>query len=429
MADFNDNTSSELLEKFKNEDLDIDNKNFEKIKELISEEKNLKICNHRKETLLHLACRSKYTEIVKILIGKGLEINKPDKYGYTPLMNASREGEIESVKLLLKANADINFKGRTNGTALIYACHNQVSNILIKLLLDNGANPNIVSKMIGYPETPLLSAIRSNNISLVKLLLSYGANPIMKNEYGYEPIFEACILNDTNISELLIKDYNVNINVNTLNTKRSPLHYASLHNSVDNVKYLLKNGADIKQIDSDGNNVLCNACWSGNYETVSILLNDKNININERCDKGKTALYYACEFCYENIVKILLENGANPNIYTLEGDTALFQALYKKKKNIINMIIDANVDLNMINYKKDNALILACKYKFTDIAKKLISLGINIHHRNMTGVSVWKYATYDNELVQILEDNKLEKTEMDIKEPENMFLNLDGGDY
>lgn len=54
------------------------------------------------------------TDMVKLLIAKGLDVNAKDKYGRTALMCAARGGHAEIMRLLLDSGADVNAKMITN---------------------------------------------------------------------------------------------------------------------------------------------------------------------------------------------------------------------------------------------------------------------------------------------------------------------------
>lgn len=55
----------------------------------------------------------------------------------------------------------------------------------VKLLLEDGVNPNATGKRGG---TPLIKAAKGNHIEIVQLLLSYGANPLQRNQKGRSAI-------------------------------------------------------------------------------------------------------------------------------------------------------------------------------------------------------------------------------------------------
>lgn len=50
------------------------------------------------ETFLYTAIEKGYTKIVELLIEKGADVNFKDKYGWTPLYLAAKEGYAEIVQ-------------------------------------------------------------------------------------------------------------------------------------------------------------------------------------------------------------------------------------------------------------------------------------------------------------------------------------------
>lgn len=88
------------------------------------------------------------------------------------LLKAERDGDIETIKILLKNGADINSKQTPDGaTALIWAAVEGHMD-MVKLLLDNGADINATNN-VGM--TALMGAAKVGNIEVVKLLLARGA--------------------------------------------------------------------------------------------------------------------------------------------------------------------------------------------------------------------------------------------------------------
>ena len=81
---------------------------LEKAKECIYkntiEENNAK--NHAYQTPLHIAARKGYTDICKLLIQMGVNINARDNYSHTPLHYAALYGYFDIVDLLKHAGAD-----------------------------------------------------------------------------------------------------------------------------------------------------------------------------------------------------------------------------------------------------------------------------------------------------------------------------------
>jgi len=101
-------------------------------------------------------------EKVKILLPT---ININGLYGgCTGLMNASRNNHGNIIKLLLDNGADVNIIGSNCKTALMYALWNGRINI-VKLLIDNGAD---------------LTAVDQNGSTVLKLAEMYKNNDIIE---------------------------------------------------------------------------------------------------------------------------------------------------------------------------------------------------------------------------------------------------------
>ncbi len=108
------------------------------IKDQINLDINYK--NHNGSTALSIALSNGYTEIVKLLLEKGVNTNIKDKRGYTPLLLASNYGFTEIVKLLLEKGDDVNIRDEEGNTALSFALKNGYTEIAELLKSKNGEN-------------------------------------------------------------------------------------------------------------------------------------------------------------------------------------------------------------------------------------------------------------------------------------------------
>ena len=80
---------------------------------------------------------------------------------------------------------NINIKDEDNNTLLHHACENDRHDS-IKLLLNNGGNPNIKENSFGL--TPLHWATEYEDMDMVKLLIDNGADPNIPDDNGDKPI-------------------------------------------------------------------------------------------------------------------------------------------------------------------------------------------------------------------------------------------------
>src|SRR3954469_20147966 len=95
-----------------------------------------------------------------------------DLGGFTPLLFAARQGDLESGRILLGAGATANELAANGASALVVAAHSG-QGAFAKLLLERGADPNAAGA--GY--TALHAAVLRGDGELVKALLARGADP------------------------------------------------------------------------------------------------------------------------------------------------------------------------------------------------------------------------------------------------------------
>lgn len=232
----------------------------------------------------------------------------------TPLMFAAREGDLESAKLLVAAGADVNaldgdgkdvlglaiFNGSYDVASFLIDNHSKVNQAdaqrfttlfwavdrrnmetapnfpwvvttdplpLIKKLLDAGANPNAVVNNTprgrmreGTPRivfaTPLMRAAFSGDLELVKLLLSYGADPKIVSKDNETALMAAAgtgfipgynkgrsAAERLEVVKLLI-DLGQDVNAAD-NYGITPLMVAANIGDVPIIQYLIEKGADL----------------------------------------------------------------------------------------------------------------------------------------------------------------------------------------
>ncbi len=121
--------------------------------------------------LLHIACKNGNTEVVKLLLEHGANVNQQNENGQTPLRTACIYANSDVVQILLKHGADIasiNFEHSENLALLCDACKNGNTEV-VKLLLEHEADFNIKDS---FNSTPLLIACTKGNAEIVKLILT-----------------------------------------------------------------------------------------------------------------------------------------------------------------------------------------------------------------------------------------------------------------
>ena len=162
-------------------------------------------------TPLVYAARSNDLDSVKALLDAGADINQVTNYGWSPLLVATQNRYYKLGAYLIERGADVNLPNKGGWTPLYLATDNR--NIesgdypvrkpdmdhldFIKLLLDKRANVNARMKdstetrtvftnqwLDENGATPFLRASQSGDLALMKLLLEYGADPKIPTVLG-----------------------------------------------------------------------------------------------------------------------------------------------------------------------------------------------------------------------------------------------------
>lgn len=188
---------------------------------------------------------------------------------------------------------------------------NNIQNVIDKInviggVMDKGVNILNIPNNLGT--IPLIIAIKNNNIELVKLLLSKGAdvNKIANNE---SPLLVASQFGHDLIVKLLLDTPGVNINIMGID-KETPLFKAAQNGKTNVVELLLSKGADANL--SDGFDTPLLAAIKNfrlNPTPVVRLLLEKGVDANQPDKNGKLPVEIASERQQTDVVNLLLENG------------------------------------------------------------------------------------------------------------------------
>jgi len=317
------------------------NNDIEMVKFLIKEGADIYFSDKSGQLALDYAKEKNYLEIIKILqdrelldlelidkiknrdfkaslhlLKQGASINILDEEGFSPLHYASYNGDIRTIEILLENGADVQLQdadgldalgnaregGNQTAIALLedYIKQKEIDNILIeavksknsekaKILLLDGADINAEDKL-GF--TPLHWAIINGDIEMVKFLLKEDADIYfdipntalnfakLKKQTEIAKILEERAQMDAKLIQS-VKTKNIEdiqyllaqgASVNCLDEEGfSPLHYASYNGDIRIIEILLENGADIQLQDADGLDALGNAREGGNQSAVTFL--------------------------------------------------------------------------------------------------------------------------------------------------------------
>jgi ankyrin repeat protein len=275
---------------------------------------------------------------------------KLESGGLTALVFASRQGDLDTVKILLDAGANVNQVTQYGWTPLLTATQNKYYKVA-SYLLDRGADPNIANKG-GW--TPLYIATDNRNIEggdypvrkpdmdhleFIKKLLNKGANP------------NARAVDSTETRTIFTMQW-------LYEDGATPFLRAAQSGDVALMKVLLQYGADPMIATKNGDTALMVAAGIGWVEGVTFEWSDK-----------------------ENLeaVKMCLELGNDVNAADLDGRTALHGAAHKGRNDVIQMLVDHGARLDARDKgSRDtiNGELLGYSWQPIDYADGLVRVGV-----------------------------------------------------
>jgi len=248
-----------------------------------------------------------------------------------PLIEASRDGREDQVRLLLNRGADVNTRDRNFNSALMLAADNGHENI-VRLLLARDADVNARNE---FDHSALILTAENGNETIVRLLIESGAGINSRTIDGHTALIIAAHNGHENVVRLLL-DKGAEIDArNNIGSTALSVTATSGHESI--ARLLLDRGANVNNRSTLGNTPLMIATVMGHENVVRLLLN-KGANVNESNNFGNTTLMLAVKKGLEDIVRLLLENGADVDARNNSGRTALSIAKEERNENIIKLL-------------------------------------------------------------------------------------------
>lgn len=339
--------------------------------------------------LLQMATVKGDMEYVKLLLGRGLDPNFEGGYYHTSLQAAARMGHTDIVKLLIAAGADPNKAGGKYSTPLWAAVQYQQGD-MFKLLIAHGADANPPASYWPLARTYYPSliqmAIAMDDMSIVQSLIDRGAhiNPAPSERHSHFPaIIEACNRGNPAMVRLLLT-YGADPRIlgpmkphviphyYPAVEKTSALHMACKMGHQEVVKELLAYGVDLESSDNDFGTPLCAAAFGGHISVMEILL-EAGANTDESVNGS--ALWYAASRGHSQIVEKLLAIGVTLGIRSSSRNALKEASFWWFRKDIIQILLDSVQGSPEEIAACEDALASACARKNDDALKLLLDYG------------------------------------------------------
>jgi ankyrin repeat protein len=279
--------------------------------------------------------------VVEELVKGGADVNMGSKTGFTPLMFAAQQDDVDSARILLKAGAKANEVQPRSGMRPLMIASAMGHAKSVDLLLDNGADPNAVDangyaalhRVVRDSDYGINLAAKDDILAITKSLLKHGANPNIRINVDKEKIAEE--IRNGFTQQTYEKRTSVTITEIELQGA-TPLFLAAEVNNLDVIKTLVEAGADPLLATEKGSTPLMMASGAGTdvqrerapeevataVETAKFLV-EHGADVNAAGQYGWTALHAASYQGLKDVIKYLVENGAKIDQKDSFGQTPL----------------------------------------------------------------------------------------------------------
>lgn len=315
--------------------------NREAVHSLLKRKANVNGAQGDGMTALHWAAYWDDVEMMKLLLAAGANVHAVTRVGaIPPLFLACANGSSAALELLLKAGANPNSINANGTTALMMAASSGNANA-VKLLLDEGAGAN--AREAAHGQTALMFAASLNRAAVIKLLLARGAeanaatsareqDKVRFDRDGH-PFYEPPASKKATNPTTKVKDEETpKVNTEGVTRELLLLSRALGFQSARVVFDKPQKGPQLTppmRVGPEfvgGMTATLFAAREGHKEAVAALL-EGGAAINQANADKFTPLVMAIVNGHLDLASDLLERGADPNVATLTGLTPLYATI------------------------------------------------------------------------------------------------------
>ena len=381
--------------------------------------------------MIHIVLRSIYNdnealETVKLLVSYGCDPLEANFHGNTPIYIAVRQGHLSVARYLLTLGAHL---PPDLLVTLQPASRSSWSTApMIHFLVENGANVLAHTGVGDHMIHIVLRSIYDDNEALetVKLLVSYGCDPLEANFHGNTPIHIAVEQGHLSVARYLLT-LGAHLHPDLLVTLKSA-NWSSWA-TAPMIHFLVENGVNIHARASDGDSVL-NIMLESIFDDIRALQTIKLL-VGYGCNpledsRGDTPLHIAVKLGHVSaarylltlgahlppdslvtlmgrwslwipvrVIRFLIENGANVLAHTSDGDSMLHIALrsiYYDNEALesVQLLVGYGCNPLEANSHGDTPLRIAVEHGHVSAARYLLTLGAHLPPNPLvTLISPW----------------------------------------
>ena len=303
------------------------------------------------QSLLHGAARNGYHDIARLLMEdhlpeerspdvKALGPNLRDKYGLTPLHDASQRGELAVAAVLLEKGADASLGDKLDRTPFMVAWQYGHDNIMRMLAATGHGQPSGVG--LDEKQLPIWAMTRRGLTELVAEAFGTRKQDLHITEPCTQNSALHCAVeaNEPDILRMLLETNMIPVNKDN-HWARTPLHIAALEGDLDATKFLIDHGANLDTRDRWNDEALFLAQSNHNLEVMLALI-DAGADVDEKKINTTELFFFAVEQRKAASAQILLhQHGVDRSVQNADGVRAMQIAEAADDKDMIRVLSSA----------------------------------------------------------------------------------------
>jgi ankyrin repeat protein len=207
----------------------------------------------------------------------------------------------------------------------------------------------IAQPAFAAPADSMIKAVKFDDVSAVKKLLSQGVDPNLVDDTGTPLLVIAAREKSDKVGKLLADNPNI----------------------------------DLEKLDPAGENAMMLAALNDDLNFVNILI-AKDAEVNK---KGWTPLHYAATNGHDDVVKVLLDHSAYIDSGSPNGTTPLMMAARGGHLSTVKLLLDEGADLRVKNQIGLTAVDFAKQYHEKDVAQGLAARLASMQNQGAAGAS------------------------------------------
>ncbi|XP_055849294.1 ankycorbin isoform X2 [Episyrphus balteatus] len=307
--------------------------------------------------------------MVNLLLANKADVNAVDNEGHSVVHWATVCGEVEALRSVLQAGANVKTPDINGGSPLHYA-----------------------AQMCGANYESKLGSATSSKLAfeILDILLSHPQSSVdITDKDGRKPLLWAASAGSAKAVIALVK---AGSRVESADKDGlTALHCAASRGHTECIDTLISLcGAPTDLIDSNGCTALHYAVTLGHADATSRLL-DLEADPNRQDRKGRTPAHCGCSKGQLETVKLLKEWGANLWLRNAKGDLPLHEAASSGRRELVEWFLEQKPkQVNTTSNDGRSLLHIAASNDNTDICKLLLDYGADVNSilRNSRGVSI-----------------------------------------